>query len=338
MADVGNESGKRKILIVEDDPVQLRLMEQMIADFGNQILTASNGRDALQIIGSDEPRIVITDWIMPEMTGLDLCRALRIHEGVRFVYLIVVTAQAGPERVVEAFDAGADDYLTKPLNKAELLARLRAAERIVTLESDLASRTREIHRVNAEMALAHQKLNEANEQLRRMAVTDELTGLLNRREALNRLAEMWAARGRYGQNFSCIMLDIDHFKSFNDHHGHAAGDYVLREAARLLKNNVRKTDKVCRIGGEEFLILCPNVGVHGAFICAEHVRASVEQHVFKYEGTDLHVTISLGVAQPSERMKDPDHLMKLVDSALYESKNQGRNRVTLAEPSSQVSI
>lgn len=331
MSSGENEGHERKVLIVEDDPVQLRLMEHTLIGFGFTILTATNGKEALRIIGSEEPRVVITDWMMPEMDGLELCQALRTHEGVRFVYVIIVTAHGGPDKVVEAFEAGADDYLTKPLNKAELLARLRAAERIVSLESDLAGRTREIHLVNAEMALAHKKLNKANEQLQTMAITDELTGLLNRRESMNRLSELWACYQRYEQTFSCIMLDIDHFKSFNDNHGHAAGDHVLRETAKLLMDNVRKTDKVCRIGGEEFLILCPNVGIQGASVCAEHLRAVVEQHAFKHEGTDMHVTISLGVAEPSEEIGNPEILIKTADTALYESKNQGRNRVTVAQ-------
>ncbi len=336
MSSGENEGKERKVLIVEDDPIQLRLMEHTLVGFGYTILTATNGKEALQVIGSEEPRVVITDWMMPEMNGLELCRALRMHEGIRFVYVIIVTAHGGPDKVVEAFEAGADDYLTKPLNKAELLARLRAAERIVSLESDLAGRTREIHRVNAEMALAHQKLNKANEQLRTMAITDELTGLLNRRESMNRLSELWAAHQRYKQKFSCIMLDIDHFKLFNDNHGHAVGDHVLRETAKLLMDNVRKTDKVCRIGGEEFLILCPNVEIQGASVCAEHLRAVVEQHAFKHEGIDMHVTISLGVAEPSEGIANPEILVKTADTALYDSKKQGRNRVTVAQASAVV--
>lgn len=328
----------KKLLIVEDDPAQLRLMAEMLSDWEGGILTAANGKEALRIIVTEGPRIVVTDLMMPEMDGLELCRTLRQHEGVRFVYVVVVTGSAGKESVVDAFEAGADDFIVKPLRKAELLARLRAADRIVSLESDLAKGTREVHRVNAEMALAHRKLNQANEQLQRMATTDELTGLLNRREAMNRLNELWASHDRYGQSFSCIMLDIDHFKLFNDTHGHAAGDQVLKTTADLLAGNTRKTDKVCRIGGEEFLVLCPNVGIDGVAVCAEHLRAAVEQHSFEYRKSSLQVTVSLGAAERTAGMVKPDDLLKAADDALYRSKAEGRNRVTVVEGSAVVTV
>lgn len=321
---------KKKILIVDDDPAQLRLMARMLTNEDHEILEASNGVEAMRIVATQEPRIVITDWMMPEMDGIELCRALRQHEGIRFVYVIIATSHSENERVTEAFEAGADDFLSKPIRRAELLARLRAGEHIARLESDLAKRTREMHRINAEMALAHQQLNRANERLKKMATTDELTSLLNRREAMRRLKGLWDVYERYQQGFSCIMLDIDHFKKFNDTHGHAAGDSVLRDTAQLLLANTRKTDKVCRVGGEEFLVLCPNVGVDGAAVCAEHLRAAVEQHRFEYEGARMYVTVSLGVAPASAAMADPEEVLKSADTLLYVSKQAGRNRVSVA--------
>ncbi len=324
------QADKNKILIVDDSPFQARLMAGMVASDHTTVLTASSGREALQIIGSEEPRIVITDWRMPEMDGLELCRTLREHEGVRFIYVILVTCNEDDETVVEAFEAGADDFMRKPLNKAELNARLHAADRIVRLESDLAKGAREVHRVNAEMALTHRRLNKANDQLKRMATTDELTGLLNRREAMARMQEFWDAQERYDQVFSCIMLDIDHFKTFNDTHGHAAGDAVLKQTARLLRESTRKTDRVCRVGGEEFLILCPNVGIEGGGVCAEHVREGVEGHAFTFEDKTMEVTVSLGVAHRTDGIATTDELLKAADDALYASKHAGRNRVTVA--------
>ena len=329
---------KKRILIVDDDPAQLRLMARMLANEDHEILEASNGMEAMRIVATKEPRIVITDWMMPEMDGIELCRALRQHEGVRFVYVIIVTSHLESERVTEAFEAGADDFLSKPIQRPELLARLRAGEHIARLESDLAKRTREMHRVNAEMALAHQQLNQANEQLKKMATTDELTGLLNRREAMRRLNELCDAYERYQQGFSCIMLDIDHFKKFNDTHGHAAGDCILRDTARLLRDNTRRTDKVCRVGGEEFLVLCPNVGIDGAAVCAEHLRAAVEQNAFDYEGTQMHVTISLGVAQATPGSADSEDVLKRADALLYVSKEGGRNRVSVDDVTSDMQI
>ncbi|MCG8404228.1 MAG: diguanylate cyclase [Phycisphaerales bacterium] len=322
----------KKILIVDEDPADLKLITEMVKELGIEILTAATGQEALRVIASEEPRIVITDLTMPEMNGLQLCETLRRHEGIRFIYIIVVTGR-GSGKMIEAFNAGADDFLTKPLNKDELLVRLRAADRIVCMESDLAKRTREVHRTNAEMAVAHKQLNRANERLREMATTDELTSLLNRREAMSRLSELWAARDRYDQNFSCIMVDIDHFKSFNDLHGHAAGDEVLKETAELFMKNIRQTDNACRIGGEEFLILCSNVGVDGAAVCAEKLRVEIEEHAYMYHHEELKVTVSLGVAEPTPDMEGPDDLLKAADKALYRSKDLGRNRVTVAEGS-----
>jgi len=326
---------RKKILIVEDDASQLAMQKHMLRDCDADILTASNGREALDIITRDEPRIVLTDWEMPEMNGIELCRKLRSHEGIRFVYIIIATANAGAGRVVEAFDAGADDFIAKPINKAELLGRLRAAERIVSAESALAKRTREVHRVNAQMAMAHQKLNVANEKLRRMATTDELTGLLNRREAFERLNDFAQASKRYGHELATIMLDIDHFKQFNDTHGHAAGDYVLKETARVLRGRTRTSDKVARVGGEEFLLICPGINGENAMKCAENVRAAVEQASFEYEGAKLNVTVSLGVAAWNSTYDKPDEMLKDADDALYVSKRGGRNQATLAKGSSE---
>ncbi|HWL93291.1 MAG TPA: diguanylate cyclase [Phycisphaerae bacterium] len=327
---MNDDQNKKKLLVVDDDPQQLAIMQRLLSSGEHDVLTAGSGAEAMGIILGEEPRIVITDWFMPGMDGIQLCKTLRQHEGVRFVYIIVMTAQGGEECMVQALDAGADDFVRKPLKQAELLARLRAADRIVCAESDLAKRTRELHRTNAEMALTHQKLNKANEQLRRMATTDELTGLLNRREAMSRIEQFWASMERYDQIFSCIMLDIDFFKKFNDTHGHAAGDKVLKTTAQVLRSTCRKTDLVSRVGGEEFLILCPGVGADGAKICAEHLRAAVEKTAIEYEGTPMLITASLGVAGGSKLYENSDALIKAADEALYASKAAGRNRVTVA--------
>lgn len=320
----------KKVLIVDDDPSILRLLEKYLADAGYEVLQASNGIDALRIVLAEAPPIVLTDWDMPEMNGVELCRTLREHEGVRFVYVILITAQSDLERITEAFEAGVDDVLSKSLRRHELLARMRAGEHIARLEDDLTKRTREIHRLNAEMAMANDQLAAVNDRLQSMATTDELTGLLNRREALNRLRELWHARERYGQSFSCIMLDIDYFKKFNDTYGHAVGDMVLRECAGVLGANVRATDLVCRLGGEEFLVLCPNVGAQNAGVCAEHLRAAVEKHVFTHDGLQLKVMVSCGVAECDAEMVNMDDLLRSADDAMYKSKQTGRNRVTVA--------
>src|ERR1043166_5534866 len=166
---------EKRVLIVDDDPSALRLLEKFLETSGYEVLQATNGHDAFKIVLELAPPLIIADYRMPGMNGSELCRALREHEGVRFAYIMIVTGNADTERLVEVFEAGANDFIAKPLNRQELLARLKAGERMAKLEEDLARRTREIHRLNAQSALANQKLEEANAKLQQMAMTDELT-------------------------------------------------------------------------------------------------------------------------------------------------------------------
>lgn len=320
----------KKLLIVDDDTFCLRLLEKYLANSGYTIHTATNGRQALQIVLEAAPDIVVTDWVMPEMDGIELAQAIRNHEGIGFTYVVMITAHANIDQLVEAFESGIDDFLAKPIKRAELIARLRAGERIIDLQRDVTRQQREVHRLNAEMAVANEKLGMANIKLVEMATTDVLTGLLNRREAMTRLGEQWAAQGRYGTPFSIVTLDIDHFKSVNDTHGHAAGDFVLQSVSKSMKSCVRNTDIVCRIGGEEFLIICQGVGGQGGMKCAEHLRGTVAALEVKFQGKKIPVTVSCGVAERVDGHASPDDLLNSADEALYESKRTGRNRVTLA--------
>ena len=215
------------------------------------------------------------------------------------------------------------------------MARVRAGERIIQLQADLERRNREVHRINAEMEITHHKLAEANAKLNLMATTDELTGLTNRREAMARLAHAWAAADRHGHPLACIALDIDHFKSFNDGHGHALGDLVLKKTARILQRTARKDEPVCRMGGEEFLVLCEQSTEAMAAVGAERLRTAIESGVVQCDDLDLRVTVSLGVAERTPEMRDPDHLLKAADEALYAAKHSGRNRVCRAGDTGQ---
>ena len=311
------------VLIVDDDPSALALLERHLLDAGYQVHKAENGARALEVLRETPIRLIITDWMMPEIDGLELCRAVRSAEGIGFIYVIILTAHADRRRLVEAFDDGADDFLSKPFDRHELLARLRAGKRIVELEAGLAERSRTLHRVNAEMAILNAKLE-------RMATTDELTGLVNRRQAVAKLGEQWASAERYGHPLSCIMLDIDHFKKFNDRYGHATGDLVLKEIATVMIESARGTDTCGRLGGEEFVVLCPNVDAAGAEACAERIRSSVASHRVNYQEQDLAVTASLGVADRDDGMTGPDDLLRAADEALYAAKDAGRNRVQVA--------
>ncbi len=320
------------ILIVDDDPFALTLLGRYLTDAGHSVVTAPNGAEALRMLLADGPPIVITDWSMPVMDGLELCRAIRSHEGIAFAYVIMLTA-TGPDtdQITAVFDAGADDYLCKPFKHKELLARLRAGERIVRLHQTVERRNRELHRVNAQMAVAYSQLGEANEKLNRLVMTDELTGLINRREAIARLSSAWAAAERRGSQLSCIMMDIDRFKHCNDAYGHAAGDAVLKETSRILRAAARRDESVCRIGGEEFFVICPQSSADQAAVGAERLRRAVADSIVHVHGLELRMTISAGVAERTPAMHSPDDMLRAADHALYAAKHSGRNRVCLAE-------
>lgn len=320
-----------RILVVDDDPAAIVLHERILTDAGYQVLKARNGREAMACILADGPLLILTDWSMPEMDGLELCREIRSHEAIPFAYVIVLTASdAGPEQIAQALEAGADDYLKKPFQRRELVARIHAGKRIVHLHEAVDCRNRELHRANADMAIAYSRLGEANELLKKMVVTDELTGLYNRREAMNRLSVDWASSVRRGTPLACIGIDIDKFKSINDTHGHAVGDAVLKETARVLSTAARREESVCRIGGEEFLVLCSQATSEEAQVAAERLRAAVESTVVRTGELELSMTISLGVAQRTKEMNSFDDLLREADHALYDAKKAGRNRVVVA--------
>ncbi|MCH8252737.1 MAG: diguanylate cyclase [Planctomycetes bacterium] len=321
---------KPKVLIVDDDPSALLLLERYLTDAGYEVALAENGERALHHVLHESPSFVITDWLMPGMNGLDLCRAIRGHEAVGFVYVIIITGNDSEDALVAAFTSGADDYLTKPCNKRELLARLRAGERIVSLERHLAKRTRDVFRYSADMEIANQKLESAVRKLEYMATTDELTGLINRRAAMARLDQHWARSTRTGESLACIIIDIDHFKKVNDSYGHSVGDRALKGVASVLRSNARTEDSVCRIGGEEFLVLCPGTYAEDAAAAAERLRAAVQSNVIYVQSGELRVTVSMGVAERALDMANAEEMLAVADSALYTAKREGRNRVCVA--------
>ncbi|HNO78436.1 MAG TPA: diguanylate cyclase [Phycisphaerae bacterium] len=326
LADTHSRASRdqRPILVVDDDPTSLKLLVNALTEAGYEVRSAVNGFDAFKAIRAEGYQMVITDWNMPKMDGLQLCGALRNSEVVGFVYVIVLTSSTGNEVLSKAFDAGADDFLIKPWKKIELLARLKAGFRTLNLESNLAAEQRAAHKTNAELA-------SLNDKLKRMATTDELTGLYNRREAMSRLNEYWARAKRRNTPLSCIAFDIDNFKKCNDTYGHDVGDIVLRDTARILKRSVRASESVFRMGGEEFMILCPDSTAAMAEKGAERIRAQVEANRIKHLGATYAVTISGGVAEVVGSMNNCDEVLKVADRALYEAKAAGRNRVMIGQ-------
>lgn len=290
------------ILVVDDDPAIVRLLTQLLTTAGYRVREAQDGREALELIHEACPDLVISDWDMPELNGLELSRRIRHDELPHYVYVLLLTAKSHSEDMIAGLDAGADDFVSKPIRSGELLARLAAAQRMLELERKLRASSKE----------------------------DPLTGALNRRTFYELFEREWKRSVRYGLPLSCVLLDIDFFKRINDTHGHPAGDSVLRAVAQLLNRQCRATEYVCRYGGEEFCVLLPETDERGAIVWAERVRAALAELQFPVSGGSLRVTGSFGVAERLEDMRGTETVVDVADQALIVAKQSGRDRVVSA--------
>jgi diguanylate cyclase (GGDEF)-like protein len=311
------------VLLVDDDPIMLARLSKQLAAEGNRVSVCRDGESALKHVIEHRPQLVITDWRMKPMDGLTLCKTLRASAFSKNIYLIMLTSTEDEDSLVEAFGAGIDDYVTKPISLRVLLARIRAGQRIIMLQQELEKESRDIQRYTAELATA-------NRHLKLMANTDILTGLPNRRYALSRLEQESATALRANQPLSVLMLDLDHFKSVNDALGHEVGDQVLTHSAKLMRDSARSSDIVCRLGGEEFLIIAPNTDGTTALSLAERIRRSIEKNQPQELALRHPVTVSIGVAGSVGACPGWKELMKWADDALYLVKQGARNGVRLA--------
>ncbi|HOU53504.1 MAG TPA: diguanylate cyclase [Myxococcota bacterium] len=297
-----------RVLVVDDDRLTRRMLERYLTDLGYEVIAAQDGAEALRILETRRVPIVLTDWEMPGISGLELVRRIREDPEAPFRYLIFLTVRESREDLVRGIEAGADDYIRKPFDRSELAVRVRAGERIVRLQ----------------------------ERLERLADTDPLTDTLNRRGLERWLREQEEDRMREGQRMAFVMVDLDHFKSINDLFGHATGDRFLCQAARCLVDHFPPGSRVARMGGEEFLAIFPVARVEEALQAAERVRAALPaMPVFPTrDGAPVHLKASLGVAILEGPLDADafDRLLRRADAALYRSKDLGRNRVTLWEP------
>ena len=308
---------KKRILVVDDHEDNIELLRARLEARGYEVEGASDGQAALDAVERICPDLILLDVMMPKMDGMEVVRRLKAKSEANelpFIPVIMQTALDSTENKVEGLDAGADDYITKPINFAELEARVNSLLRIKALQVTLKAR--------------EQELSELNDQLTRISLTDGLTQIENRRSLNERLHEMWQHSVRLHEPISLVMCDIDKFKSVNDKFGHLAGDSVLKGFAQLLKGEAREIDRVGRYGGEEFLLILPGTVLDAAVTFAERLREKVERHTFTYEGGTLVRTMSCGVASsPHPRVKDEDALLRAADDALYVAKETGRNRV-----------
>ncbi|HSQ29913.1 MAG TPA: diguanylate cyclase [Gemmatimonadaceae bacterium] len=303
-----------RILIVDDHEDNVELLRARLEAWGYQALTAGDGDEALSKVDEDPPDLILLDVMMPKIDGIEVARRVKGNSSLPFIPIIMQTALDTTESKVEGLEAGADDYITKPIDFAELKARVNSMLRIKRLQDELEERERQ--------------LLEANERLRHMSQTDALTGLDNRRHLEERLDEMFEHARRLNEPFACVMCDLDRFKSVNDTYGHQAGDAVLKQFARILRHEVREIDRAGRYGGEEFMLLLPGTVLDAAVTFAERVRKQVEAHTFTFDGTSIRRTASFGVsAWPHPRIANSDVLVRAADDALYVAKETGRNKV-----------
>ncbi len=310
----GGGSTKKKILVVDDHEDNVEVLRARLESRGYDVEGAMSGQEALDKVSGWCPDLVLLDVMMPDMDGLEVVKRLKANPDLPFIPVIMQTALDSTERMVAGLDAGADDYVTKPINFAELEARVRSLLRIKKLQQDLAEREKE--------------LSEMNDKLLRISLTDGLTGVDNRRALEQRLHEMFEHSLRLHEPVSVVMCDIDHFKHVNDTYGHAAGDEVLKQFANILSEEAREIDRVGRYGGEEFLMLLPGTVLDAAVTFSERVRQRVDAHTFSYEGGTLKRTVSFGVASwPHPKIRGREGMLKAADDALYVAKETGRNRV-----------
>lgn len=310
----GDVARPPRVLIVDDHPDNIEVIRARLEAKGYATEYAMDGEEALALVVQSPPDLILLDVMMPRLGGHEVARRIKADRSLPFIPIIMQTALESVESKVEGLGAGADDYITKPIDFAELEARVRSMLRIKALQDEVQRRERD--------------LAAANEELRRMAVTDALTGLFNRRHLEERLREMFEHSERLHEPLAVVMFDLDHFKAVNDEYGHQAGDAVLRQLAALLRDSVREIDRIGRYGGEEFMAILPGTVLDAAVTFAERARQQVASHQFRYEGGLLRRTLSCGVAAwPHPRIRHRDDLVKAADDALYVAKELGRNRV-----------
>lgn len=304
-------AAKAPILLVEDEPTTRLMAAHQLRRAGYDVEVAENGLQALERLRQRLFPILLTDWEMPVMDGVALCRAVRGARFDGYVYIILLTARDRKANVIEGLEAGADDYLTKPVNDQELFARLQTAQRILRLE---------------------QSLRTANQRNILLSITDALTGTYNRHHLMRQLPKELDRTRRYARPLSAVLCDIDNFKKINDSRGHQVGDDVLVQFAALLQHSIRsEVDWVVRYGGEEFLVVLPETDFGAALAYAERIRKQLEASGVELAGESLPVTASFGVTSYSGTTDQiecsVDDLIAAADACLYRSKRKGRNRV-----------
>jgi diguanylate cyclase (GGDEF)-like protein len=318
-----------RVLVVDDESTIRSVISQVLADDGYEVHEAASAEEAIELFRKEPFPVVLTDIIMRKMSGLDLLGEVRLLDPETLV--IVMTSQASLDTATRALRNGAHDYLTKPFDDIAQISNVvkRAADKL----SDIEGKREMVDRLKR----SAQELESLNTQLREIAVRDGLTGLFNHRHFRECLDAEVRHSERHNRTFSLVFMDVDHFKRFNDTHGHLQGDKVLKELGKLIRSGSRATTVAARYGGEEFVLMVRDADKEGARTYAEHMRSTVERHPF--EGRDTQpggrVTLSLGVATFPEDATDSVALIAAADRALYQAKRSGRNQICCASPATE---
>jgi diguanylate cyclase (GGDEF)-like protein len=309
-----------RVLIVEDSPTQAAWVKEVLARDGYDVTVAGDGKEAIRLVRTSPPDLVLLDMVLPDMDGLQVLRIIKAGPEEQFVPVILLSVKADLDSRVKGLRIGADDFLAKPFAEAEIQARAAAMLRIKTLQDQLRA---------------------TKAQLEKLSVTDGLTGLYNHRYFEQRLAEEFGRAQRYSDPVSLMMFDLDHFKQINDKYGHPFGDTVLRETADLVRGSVREPDICARYGGEEFAIILPKTHLQGALVVAERFLNRMREKVYQVDRgaesppTEVRVTASVGISfYPSKDVTTPELLVKFADDALYRAKHEGRDTICLYQAQS----
>ncbi|HOP62067.1 MAG TPA: diguanylate cyclase [Spirochaetota bacterium] len=294
------KNGKALILIVEDNPINSTLCRSLLNKNGYATEVCNDGESALVFLSTNSPDLILLDIIMPGIDGFEFCESLKIHPRHKDTPVIFLSAMDDEASIIKGFNSGGVDYITKPFRTQELLARTKT----------------------------HVELKRAKEKLIKMATTDELTRLANRRYFMERFNSEFDRVKRYESKFSLLMIDIDHFKNINDTFGHKAGDKALQEAATIMKKSLRSSDIIGRVGGEEFSVLLPETDINSALYIAERLRNKVEKSTIDHEDVKISITISIGTTQSDAGDHSVDDIIIRADKAMYNAKNEGRNKIS----------
>jgi diguanylate cyclase (GGDEF)-like protein len=303
---------QQKILVIDDNIENIKLTGNLLKQNGYEVLTALSGLQGIKIAIEKQPDLVLLDLMMPEIDGFETARRFKENPKISGIPIIFLTAKEINKFITKAFEVGGADYVMKPININELLAR-------VDTQLSLKARTDELEK-------AYDMIKNKNKELNELLITDGLTKLYTRGYLMKKMKEEKTRYKRYKASFSLIMCDIDHFKKVNDTYGHDAGDLILKKISKLMQNSSREQDTIARWGGEEFMILLPETTIEEAHAVAQRILETLREKVYTYEEEEISLTMSFGLTMYEDK-ESIDELIKRVDEKLYEAKDNGRDQI-----------